>query len=349
LEDKYFKGRGAQINLANPFGKTLYVAEHIEGLDEPLLENPQRQILVENARKVVNKLDSPDLNMYYSVNPYQGCEHGCIYCYARNSHQYYGYSAGLDFETKIIVKKNAPQLLEKELMSRAWKVAPVSLSGNTDCYQPIEKEFKLTRQILQVLLRFGNPVGIISKNSMVIRDIDILKDLAAERLIQVFISLTSLDNKVRLKLEPRTATAANRLKVIEQLANADIPVGVMIAPIIPSINLHEVPAIIEAAANAGAITAGYNVVRLNGSIGEIFKDWLYKNYPDRAEKVWNQICELHGGKVNDSNWGRRMKGEGHLAQAISLLFNSARKIHMPQKMPELNLNAFRRGGELRLF
>jgi DNA repair photolyase len=255
----------------------------------------------------------------------------------------------LDFETKLIVKKNAPQLLEKQLLNKNWVVAPVSLSGNTDCYQPIEKAFRLTREILKVLYRFGNPVGIISKNSLMLRDMDILKDLASENLVHVYISLTSLDNKTRLKLEPRTATAANRLKVIEQLSAAGIPVGVMVAPIIPSINLHEVPSIIEAAANAGAITAGYNVVRLNGSIGDIFHDWLHKNYPDRAEKVWNQISELHGGKVNDSDWGRRMKGEGKLSITISQLFKAAKLKHMKGAMPHLNLNAFRRGGEMKLF
>lgn len=348
-EENYFKGRGAQLNTPNPFSKNQYVTEHIEGLDEPFLEHPKKQIFLESPKKVINKLDSPDLHMLYSLNPYQGCEHGCIYCYARNSHQYYGFSAGLDFETKLIVKKNAAQLLEKQLMSRNWVVAPISLSGNTDCYQPIEREYKLTRQILYVLQRFGNPVGIISKNSLVLRDIDILKELASERLVQVYISLTSLDNKIRLKLEPRTATAANRLKVVEQLSAAGIPVGVMVAPIIPSINLHEVPAIIKAAANAGALAAGYTVVRLNGSIGDIFHDWLHKNFPDRAEKVWNQICELHGGKVNDSNWGRRMKGEGNLSEMIRQIFVTARKKYMPGNLPPFNLNAFRRGGEMKLF
>ena len=219
------------------------------------------------------------------MNPYQGCEHGCIYCYARNTHEYWGYSAGLDFERKIIAKPNAPQLMEKQFMNKNWVVSPIMFSGNTDCYQPIERKMKITRQMLEVLLNFRHPAGMITKNDLIIRDIDILQELAKLNLIHVMVSITSLNNDLRLKMEPRTVTAKNRLKVIETLNKAGIPVGVMTAPIIPGLNSDEIPDLIKAAADHGADSAGYTIVRLNGSIAEIFKDWIYKNFPDRAEKV----------------------------------------------------------------
>ncbi|CAN5454833.1 PA0069 family radical SAM protein [soil metagenome] len=350
MEEEYLKGRGAQINTPNAFSKYEYVQEHMEGLDEELITSTHRSIFIENPRNVVNKIDSPDLNMMYSVNPYQGCEHGCIYCYARNSHQYWGFSAGIDFETKLIVKRNAPLLLEKKFLSRNWKPVPISLSGNTDCYQPLEKEEKITRKLLAVFAQYRNPVGIITKNSLVLRDLDILKDLASDGLVQVFLSLTSLDESLRLKMEPRTATAAKRLKVLADLSNAGIPVGVMVAPIIPGINNQEIPSLLKAAAEHGALSAGYTIVRLNGSIKDLFKDWLIKNFPERASKVWNQISELHGGQVNDSEWGRRMKGDGPISESVAQLFAAAKKKHMNNRsLPEFNLTKFRRNGNYNLF
>ncbi|WPP51441.1 PA0069 family radical SAM protein [Catalinimonas niigatensis] len=350
MEEDYLKGRGAQYNAHNKFEQHQYVQEHIEGLDEPHLRHPQRQLFYDHPKKIVNETDSPDLRSMFSINPYQGCEHGCIYCYARNSHEYWGFSAGLDFETKIVVKPNAPQLLEQHFQKRSWQVHPIALSGNTDCYQPVERELKITRKLLQVFLRCGNPVGIITKNSLIERDMDILKDLSAEGLVHVYISITSLNEKLRVKMEPRTASAARRLATLEKLASAGIPCGVMIAPVIPAMNDHEIPQIMEQIAEAGALTAGYTVVRLNGAIGPIFIDWLHKNFPDRAAKVEKQIKELHGGNLNDSQFGRRMQGEGVISKNIKQLFQVAKAKHLgDRQMPSYNLSTFRPTGTLRLF
>lgn len=350
MEQDYFKGRGAQIKIENKFLKAQYVTAHIEGLDEPLLENPNTQIFQENAKKILNRVDSPDLGFGYSMNPYQGCEHGCIYCYARNTHEYYGFSAGLDFESKIIVKRNAPQLLEKELLKPTWNAVPIMLSGNTDCYQPQEKKFEITRKMLKVLANYRHPVSIISKNSLVLRDLDLLQDLAADNLVHVYISITTLDEELRRTMEPRTASSIKRLKTVEALAKANVPVGIMNAPIVPGLNHHEIPEVLKAAADHGARNAGMTVVRLNGSIGDIFEDWLRKNFPDRFEKVWNQICSMHGGNVNDSNFGRRMRGEGNIADAIHQLFKASKKKYFADRsMPVYDLTKFRKGGSLSLF
>jgi DNA repair photolyase len=350
-KDEYLKGRGSQLNTANPYLKNRYVGEHIEGLDEPLLSNEATQYLYETPRKIVNKVNSPDVYMEYSLNPYQGCEHGCIYCYARNSHQYWGYSAGLDFERKIIVKQNAPELLRQHFMSKSWKPAVISVSGNTDCYQPIERKLRITRRLLETFLEFRNPVGIITKNSLIMRDIDILEELAKLNLVHVMVSITSLREELRLKMEPRTATARNRLSVIKALSSAGVPVGVMTAPVIPGLNSEEIPAIIEAAAAHGAVCAGYTIVRLNGSIGEIFTDWIHKAFPDRAEKVLHQVSECHSGNLNDSRFGTRMKGEGKIAESVRQLFQVAVKKHIKPSDFEFNLSAFRRppSGQLDLF
>jgi DNA repair photolyase len=348
--EDYFNGRGAQIKTGNKFLKNQYVTDHIEGLDEPLLENPATQIFEENAKTIVNKVESPDLRSMYSTNPYQGCEHGCIYCYARNTHEYYGFSAGIDFESKIIVKKNAPQLLEKFILHPKWQGLPIMISGNTDCYQPQERKYGITRQMLKILAQYRHPVSMITKNGLVTRDIDILQDLASDNLVQIYISITTLNEELRRKMEPRTASGLKRLNTVEQLAKAGVPVGIMNAPLIPGLNHHEIPVILKAAADAGALTAGMTVVRLNGSIGKIFEDWLRKNFPDRFDKVWNQICSLHDGNVNDSQFGRRMSGEGNIAEAIHQLFTvSKRKYFEGKTMPPLNLTKFRRGGLLSLF
>jgi len=350
VEDNYFKGRGAQIKSENRFLKSHYVTDHIEGLDEPLLENPHTQVFQENAKKIVNRVDSPDLGFGYSMNPYQGCEHGCIYCYARNTHEYYGFSAGLDFESKIVVKKNAARLLEQELLKPSWNAVPIMLSGNTDCYQPLEKKWGITRQLLKVMAQYRHPVSIISKNGLVVRDIDLLQDLAADNLVHVYISITTLNEELRRAMEPRTASGIKRLKTVEELAKANIPVGIMNAPIIPGLNHHEIPAILKAAADHGARNAGMTIVRLNGAIGKIFEDWLQKNFPDRFEKVWNQICSMHGGSVNDSQFGRRMRGDGNIADVIHQLFRTSKKKYFADKsMPAYDLTKFRKGGNLSLF
>ncbi len=350
MDENYFKGRGAQIKTENKYLKAQYTTDHIEGLDEVMLDNPQTQIFHEQAKKIVNKVNSPDLHFGYSMNPYQGCEHGCIYCYARNTHEYYGFSAGLDFESKVIIKQNAPELLERHILQPSWQAVPIMLSGNTDCYQPQEKKFRITRQMLDVMVRYRHPVGIITKNALVLRDIDLLQDLAADGLVNVMISITTLDEELRRKMEPRTASAVRRLQTIETLSKAGIPVGVMNAPIIPGLNHHEIPEILKMASAHGAVACGMTVVRLNGSVGKIFEDWLRKNFPDRFEKVWNQICELHGGNVNDSVFGRRMSGEGNIAEAIHQLYRVAKRKYFEGKaMPAINLTKFRKGGNLNLF
>ncbi len=340
----YLKGRGAQLNTVNPFLKNEYVQQHWEGIDSPDLINAERktQVYHEQAKNIVNKVESPDLRMEYSMNPYQGCEHGCVYCYARNTHQYWGFSAGLDFERNIVIKENAPVLLEKTLRRKTWVPTPIMLSGNTDCYQPIERKYKLTRGLLEVLLRFQHPVNIITKNQLILRDLDLLKALAENNLVHVMVSITTVNEALRQKMEPRTASATQRLKVIEMLAANNIPVGVMNAPIIPALNSMEIPEVIRLAANAGATTSGYNIVRLNGPIGEVFTDWLEKTFPDRASKVLAQIKECHGGNLHDSNYGRRMRGEGNIADSIKQLYKMSVQKYLPNaSMPALNTNAFK--------
>jgi DNA repair photolyase len=352
--EERLNGRGAQAQTHNRFMKYELVAEHIEGLDEPLLTDAKTKIFIEHPKKIVNKITSPDLHSMNSLNPYQGCEHGCIYCYARNSHNYYGFSAGLDFERNIIVKPDAAKLLKKYFDNPRYEVESIMLSGNTDCYQPSERKYKITRSLLEVALEYKNPVGIITKNSLVLRDIDLLKELAALNLIHVMISITSMRDELRSLMEPRTATYKNRLHTIEELSKNNIPAGVMVAPIIPGLTSEEIPAIIKAVAERGGLTAGYTIVRLNGEIKNIFHDWLYKNLPDAADKIWNHIKECHGGQVNDSNFGRRMSGDGKIAESIKQLFMMAKKKYLAgRKMPAYDFSLFKRpmrnGDQLKLF
>ncbi len=347
-EEKYLKGRGAQLNTANKFLKQEYVQEHIEALDEEFMGDERTKIFFEYPKKIVNKVESPDIPGMYSLNPYQGCEHGCIYCYARNAHQYWGFSAGLDFERKIIVKPDAPKLLREAFENKNWKPSPIMVSGNTDCYQPLERKFKLTRQMLEVFLEYRNPLGMITKNSLILRDIDLLSELAKHKLVHVMVSITSLKEDLRLVMEPRTASAKKRLNVLNQLSKAGVPCGVMTAPIIPGLNSMEIPSIIKQAADNGAVNAGYTMVRLNGSIGEIFTDWIQKNFPDRAEKVLHQIQECHGGQLNDSRFGTRIKGEGKIADAIKQMFvNSVKRYMKGRFSEELNTTDFRRPDEVK--
>ena len=303
----------------------------MEVLDEEFLLNEKTEIIYTHPKTIINKVESTDIGLAYSLNPYQGCEHGCVYCYARNTHEYWGYSAGLDFERKIIVKQNAVAVLEKQFSSKNWKPKPIMLSGNTDCYQPLERQLEITRKILQVCLKYKHPVALITKNALILRDIDILIALSKHNLTHVMVSITGTDESVRQKLEPRTSSYKNRFKILEALSKNNIPCGVMVAPIIPGINNHEIPDVIEQSAKAGASSAGFTIVRLNGAIGPIFKDWLQKNFPDRADKVWNQICDSHGGKVSDSRIGVRMRGEGKMAESIKQLFSIAKTRFMPDE------------------
>lgn len=329
--DNYLKGRGAQFNPHNRFLENSYVKEHVEGIDDWEADHQKTAFITGKSKSVVNKVTSPDVGMAYSLNPYQGCEHGCTYCYARNTHEYWGFSAGLDFERKIIVKKDAPELFKKFLERKSWDAATISLSGNTDCYQPAEREYKITRQLLKIALAYKQPIGMITKNALILRDLDILQEMAKLNLCVVYLSINSLDEKLRLKMEPRTTTVKQRLKVVEELSKAGIPTGVMVAPMIPGLSDHEIPNILKTISACGAQRAGYNIVRLNGAIGPIFEDWLRTNFPDRFDKVWHMIQSCHGGNVNDSRFGERMRGEGNIAQLIRDTF----KLHC--RLNKLNL------------
>lgn len=341
--DRFEKGRGAQFNPKNRFLKGEYVQEHAEAIDEWEHEKRHTEYILDDSKTLVNKVTSPDVGMMYSANPYQGCEHGCVYCYARNSHEYWGYSAGIDFESRIVVKKNAPALLRKFFENKSWEPATISLSGNTDCYQPIERRMKITRALLEICLEYRNPVGIITKNALVLRDLDIIKELASMNLVRVFTSITSLDEGLRQVMEPRTASYRSRLKVVETLSKEGVPTGIMNAPLIPGLNDMHMHDVLKSASDAGAKWAGYTLVRLNGAIGNIFKDWLYKAFPDRADKVWNQICECHDGQVSDSRWGNRITGDGKYAELIRDQFKLyCRKYNFNEDRSELNTTLFRR-------
>lgn len=340
ITELYHKGRGAQINAHNRFLKQEYVQEYGEVLDEEFIQQERTEIIYTYPKTIINKVESEDLPFEYSMNPYQGCEHGCIYCYARPTHEYWGYSAGLDFERKILVKKNVVELLEKHFSSKSWKPAPIMLSGNTDCYQPVEREMELTRRILQVCLKYKHPVSVISKNSLVKRDLDILKQLAAHDLVYVTLSITGVDERTRMVLEPRTASYRSRFSTLQLLADNGIPCGVNVAPIVPGINNYEIPEVLERAGAAGAWGAGMTIVRLNGPIGTLFKDWLFKNYPDRAEKVWNQVQDCHGGNVNDSRSGVRMRGEGKIAESISQLYKLSKSRFIRERRFDFNCDDF---------
>jgi DNA repair photolyase len=341
--DRFEKGRGAQFNPKNRFLKGEYVQEHAEAIDEWEQEKRNTEYILDDSKTLVNKVTSPDVGMMYSANPYQGCEHGCVYCYARNSHEYWGYSAGIDFESRIVVKKNAPALLRKFFDNKSWEPATISLSGNTDCYQPIERRMKITRALLEICLEYRNPVGIITKNALVLRDLDIIKELASMNLVRVFTSITSLDEGLRQVMEPRTASYRSRLKVVETLSKEGVPTGIMNAPLIPGLNDMHMHDVLKSASDAGAKWAGYTLVRLNGAIGDIFKDWLYKAFPDRADKVWNQICECHEGQVSDSRWGNRITGDGKYAELIRDQFKLyCRKYNFNEDKSELNTTLFRR-------
>jgi DNA repair photolyase len=344
------RGRGTAANPPNRFERLAYL---------PILDSPddddravKTQYLKDASRSLITFNDSPDVGFDASINPYRGCEHGCIYCYARPYHEYLGFSAGLDFETKILVKEDAPALLRAELASPKWKPKVVAISGVTDAYQPIERKLQLTRRCLEVLAEFRNPVVIVTKNHLVTRDVDVLKELAAFNAVAVCVSVTTLDPELARVMEPRTSTPAQRLEAIRALADARVPVRVLAAPIIPGLTDHEIPSIIEAAAEAGALHAGYVVLRLPHGVGELFEGWLEEHFPDRKKKVLNRLRDMRGGKLNDSNFGSRMKGEGVFAEQIRSMFKLAcRKAGIEVGALELSTSAFRRpsGPQLNLF
>ena len=346
-DGRHLKGRGAQINPANPYENLRY--------DEfPDAESEVRtEYLPTHPKTILNRITSPDLGNGYGLNPYQGCEHGCVYCFARTTHAYWGYSAGLDFETKILYKAEAPGLLRHALRKKSYEPMPIMLSGNTDCYQPAELKFGITRACLEVLSDLRHPVGIITKNSLVLRDLELLRDMAADDLVHVCLSITTLDEDVRRMLEPRTATIAQRFRAVETLSAAGIPVMVNIAPIIPGLTDHEVLGIAERAARAGARRVGYTVVRLNDEIADIFTDWARRTYPDRADRILNRIRDCRGGELGEKRFGVRQTGEGPIAQLIRQQYELAKRKYFAnaQAWPAYNFRPFeqRRNPQLTLW
>jgi DNA repair photolyase len=334
------RGRGSSSNPKNRFESVEWVPEP-DDLDE--ISSPASQFLADSSKSIIAYNDSPDVGFDASVNPYRGCEHGCIYCYARPTHEYLGFSAGLDFETRIMVKEQAPELLRKELSSPKWETQVLAMSGVTDCYQPVEKKLQLTRRCLEVLLEFRNPAVIVTKNYLVTRDIDILKELARCQCAAVTVSMTTLDAKLSAAMEPRASRPARRLATIEALAQAGIPVGFLQAPMIPGLTDSEAPAIAQAAAKAGASFAGYVSLRLPYAVKSLFEDWLEQHYPERKERVLNRIRAIRGGKLSDPNFKSRMKGEGIFAEQMAELFRVAcKKAGIKKRWPDLSTENFRR-------
>ncbi|MEP6937550.1 MAG: PA0069 family radical SAM protein [Chthoniobacterales bacterium] len=339
------RGRGASANPPNRFESLHLELDPIdpEPGDDVLPPPRQTQFYRDATKTIIARNDSPDVGFETSVNPYRGCEHGCIYCFARPSHEYLGFSAGLDFETKIMVKTEAPELLAKELSSRRWTPQVVAMSGVTDPYQPVERRLQLTRRCLQVLARFRNPVTIITKNRLVTRDVDVLTELSQHNAVSINISVTSLDAKLQRIMEPRTSSPLSRLGAVKQLSDAGIPVGVMVAPIIPGLTDHEVPAILQACAAAGAQFAGYVVLRLPWAVAPLFERWLEENFPDRKEKVLGRMREMRGGgRLYDSRWSKRQTGEGILAEQIGAIFQLSCRRSGIGPRPALSTSSFLR-------
>jgi DNA repair photolyase len=344
------RGRGSGSNPPNRFERRILVPDpEAADPDAPL---PRTQFLKDAARTIIARNDSPDVGFETSINPYRGCEHGCVYCYARPFHEFLGYSAGIDFETKILVKEEAPRLLREELASPRWKPQVIAMSGVTDCYQPAERKFGLTRGCLEVLAEFRNPVVIITKNYLVTRDIDLLSELARHHAAAVVLSITTLDAELVRKMEPRTSAPARRLAAIAALAEAGIPAGVNVAPVIPGLTDSEVSAILKAAAKAGASFAGHTIVRLPHAVKDLFEKWLEDHYPQRKDKVLHRIRGVRGGALNDPRFISRMAGEGVYAEQISALFElSRKKAKLASQPPGLSAEAFRvpPGPQLTLF
>lgn len=345
-----YPARGATGNPANRFEPIHLERDEDWNPEEDAL--PTTKFFHDRTRTILNRNDSPDIGFTYSLNPYRGCEHGCIYCYARPTHEYLGFSSGLDFETRIMVKLNAPQRLREELSSPRWRPQCIAVSGVTDCYQPVERKLKLTRGCLEVFAEFRNPVGIVTKNALVARDLDLLAELARHNAVVVFVSVTTLDTDLRKVMEPRTSPPTARLAAIRKLRDAGVPVGVMVAPIIPGLNDHEIPNLLAAAADAGAKFAGHVVVRLPYSVAPLFEQWLTTHFPDRKEKVLSRIRSLRGGKLNDPQFGMRMIGGGIFAEQIEQMFNVAcRREGIGDNHLQLSTASFRRPGgkQLSLF
>jgi DNA repair photolyase len=343
-------GRGASWSPANRFEKLHVDLTDVDVVDSDPSdeEKPRRatQFFRDNTKTIIARNHSPDVGFETSINPYRGCEHGCIYCFARPTHEYLGFSAGLDFESRIMVKSDAPRLLEAELSSPKWKPQLLMMSGVTDCYQPVERKLKITRRCLEVIAKFRNPVGMLTKNRLVTRDIDILSELARHHAVVVNLSVTSLDAKLQRILEPRTSPPAARLDAVAQLRAAGIPVGVMVAPVIPGINDHEIPAIVAACAKAGAQFAGHVLLRLPWAVAPLFERWLDEHFTERKAKVLERLRHARGGeRLYDSRWRKRQTGEGIFAEQIATMFDvSCRRAGLGER-PKLSTAAFRRPNE----
>jgi DNA repair photolyase len=344
-------GRGAPRDLPNRF-RVLSLdldPDVVQGNPEDeALPNPKTMFLEDASESIIVKNDSPDIGFGAGINPYRGCEHGCAYCYARPYHEYLGFSAGLEFETKIMVKKRAPELLRRELASPKWKPEPLAMSGVTDCYQPAERAFRITRQCLEVLAEFRNPVSIITKNFLVTRDLDVLKELAAFDAVHVFISITTLNADLAARMEPRASRPLHRLRAIEMLAKAGVPVGVMVAPIIPGLNDREIPKVLEGAREAGAISAGYTMLRLPHGVKDVFADWLKEHFPERAERILGTVRTVRNGKLNESDFATRMRGEGPYAEQVAQMFHVFRERLGYGAMRDLRTEHFQRPGATQL-
>ncbi len=349
---------GSRIDPPNRFethARELDLA-HVEWDQEHLrqLEHRAIEYVSDASKSIVVENSSPDIPFRYSLNPYRGCIHGCAYCYARPGHEYLGFNAGLDFETKIVVKDQAPKLFRAFLSRKSWQVEPIIFSGVTDCYQPAERRFRLTRQCLEIAAEFHQPVGMITKNALVLRDLDIMRKLSADNLIQVFVSITTLDPVLARDMEPRTSIPSARLRAVRMLAEAGVPVGVMVAPIIPGLNDSELPAILQAVKDAGARTANYIMIRLPLTVEPVFKEWLQRTQPAKADLVLGRIQSVRGGKMNDATWGQRQVGTGEIADQIRSMFHLFRKKHgLDNEMPRLNVELFSApedaSGQMRLF
>src|SRR6266850_8015579 len=347
-QDKPIHGRGTGHNPTNRFERLAILPDADVQLQECEQIQPRTHFFRDSSKSVIAYNSSPDVGFSVSLNPYRGCEHGCIYCYARPTHEYLGFSAGLDFETRIMVKEDAPQLLRAEMSKKSWAPQTVVIGGVTDPYQPVERKLRLTRRCLEVFLEFKNPATVITKNHLVTRDIDVLAAMAKENLAGVFVSITTLRKELTQIMEPRTAVPKMRLAVIEKMVKAGVPVGVMVAPVIPGLTDEEMPAILKAAADAGAITAGYVPVRLPFGVKELFEQWLTDHMPDRKDKILNRIRAIRDGKLNDSNFHTRMRGHGVFADQMKKMFEVAsRKAGIPFKHLELSTANFQvPGGQM---
>ncbi len=352
------KGRGSQINPPNRFGGPVHVLdlEHVEHDEDYLagLANPRTEYIPDRSRTIVAENNSPDVGFRFSMNPYRGCSHGCSYCYARQTHEYLSLNAGLDFETKILVKEDAPELFRAFLSRDRWVPEPIIMSGVTDCYQPAERQYRLTRRLLEVAAEFRQPIGIITKNALVLRDLDILGGMASDGLVHVNISITTLDAELVRSMEPRTSTPSARLRAVKALADAGVPVRVLVAPIIPGLNDSEVPAILAASRESGARGAAYTLLRLPLTVAPVFLEWLGREQPGRAEKVESRIRAMRHGKLNEAGFGERMTGSGEMARQISALFKVvARKHGLDGDLPPYDCTRFRRpspkSGQMWLF